>query len=255
MGKRTLTGYLDFFVAERYNPWFKNKPGTKSPIKFSTYATRNIRGFMLLNGHVFETFSVGQRGFHTYLTYRKMKRLEERRLPQGKSLMHEQAIIATIIKLDKEYKKDRSNPTNEEIEKFREDLKRTPEARRKFRNKKNRITNLIDTIEKCLSFDQPDFEAELGTSANQSLEDPSQDLDKITNREELKRTISNIIHGRVFTVRESHILEMRFGLIDGKRHSLEKIGKIFKVTPESIRQAEGRALIKLRHPSISRQLR
>ena len=48
---------------------------------------------------------------------------------------------------------------------------------------------------------------------------------------------------------------MRFGLTDGKQHTLEEVGKEFDVTRERIRQIESKALRKLRHPSRSKKLR
>ena len=57
------------------------------------------------------------------------------------------------------------------------------------------------------------------------------------------------------TPREEQVLRMRFGLIDGKPHTLEEVGKEFDVTRERIRQIESKALRKLRHPSRSKKLR
>lgn len=57
------------------------------------------------------------------------------------------------------------------------------------------------------------------------------------------------------TKREQEVLALRFGLIDGKSHTLDEIGKHFKVTRERIRQIEAKALKKLRHPSRSRRLK
>jgi RNA polymerase primary sigma factor len=59
----------------------------------------------------------------------------------------------------------------------------------------------------------------------------------------------------VLSEREREVLEMRYGLIDGKDHTLEEVGKHFNVTRERIRQIEAKALRKLRHPTRSRQLR
>jgi hypothetical protein len=50
-------------------------------------------------------------------------------------------------------------------------------------------------------------------------------------------------------------IKMRFGLEDGSEHTLEEVGQSFAVTRERIRQIEGKALRKLRHPSRSRKLR
>ncbi len=55
--------------------------------------------------------------------------------------------------------------------------------------------------------------------------------------------------------REKRILSLRFGLEDDSPHTLEDVGKIFKVTRERVRQIEAKALKKLRHPSRSRRLR
>lgn len=56
------------------------------------------------------------------------------------------------------------------------------------------------------------------------------------------------------TDRERTVLKMRFGLDDGKGHTLEEVGKKFNVTRERIRQIEAKALRKLRHPSRSSRL-
>ncbi|MFN3973884.1 MAG: RNA polymerase sigma factor RpoD [Dehalococcoidia bacterium] len=60
---------------------------------------------------------------------------------------------------------------------------------------------------------------------------------------------------RTLTERERRVLEMRFGLIDGRARTLEEVGRAFNVTRERIRQIEAKALRKLRHPSRSRKLR
>ena len=57
------------------------------------------------------------------------------------------------------------------------------------------------------------------------------------------------------TEREQKVLKLRFGLEDGRARTLEEVGKQFDVTRERIRQIEAKALRKLRHPSISKQLK
>ena len=57
------------------------------------------------------------------------------------------------------------------------------------------------------------------------------------------------------TPREKKVLELRFGLADGRTRTLEEVGKEFNVTRERIRQIEAKALRKLRHPSRSKKLR
>jgi RNA polymerase primary sigma factor len=55
--------------------------------------------------------------------------------------------------------------------------------------------------------------------------------------------------------RERRVLELRFGLEDGRSRTLGEVGREFGVTRERIRQIEAKALRKLRHPSRSQQLR
>ena len=57
------------------------------------------------------------------------------------------------------------------------------------------------------------------------------------------------------TDRERQVVQLRFGLIDGRARTLEEVGKEFNVTRERIRQIEAKALRKLRHPSRSKRLR
>ena len=57
------------------------------------------------------------------------------------------------------------------------------------------------------------------------------------------------------TPREKKVLELRFGLEDGRNRTLEEVGKEFNVTRERIRQIEAKALRKLRHPSRSKRLK
>jgi RNA polymerase primary sigma factor len=56
-------------------------------------------------------------------------------------------------------------------------------------------------------------------------------------------------------VRESGVIGLRFGLVDGQPHTLDEIGRIYGVTPERIRQIESSAMYKLRNPSNARVLR
>jgi DNA-binding CsgD family transcriptional regulator len=72
-------------------------------------------------------------------------------------------------------------------------------------------------------------------------------------REMLREQVKNAL--AVLSERERQVLELRFGLVDGKDHTLEEVGQCFNVTRERIRQIEAKALRKLRHPTRSRHLR
>jgi RNA polymerase primary sigma factor len=68
----------------------------------------------------------------------------------------------------------------------------------------------------------------------------------------LREKLSGVLN--TLTERERRILELRFGLVDGDRKTLEEVGKQYRVTRERIRQIEAKALRKLRHPTRSRHL-
>ena len=72
-------------------------------------------------------------------------------------------------------------------------------------------------------------------------------------RVNLKEQTAHVL--RTLNSREEKIIRMRFGLEDGSEHTLEEVGQQFQVTRERIRQIEGKALRKLRHPSRSSRLR
>ena len=69
----------------------------------------------------------------------------------------------------------------------------------------------------------------------------------------LKEQVSEVLG--TLTDRESRVLQLRFGLEDGRSRTLEEVGREFGVTRERIRQIEAKALRKLRHPSRSRKLK
>jgi RNA polymerase primary sigma factor len=74
-----------------------------------------------------------------------------------------------------------------------------------------------------------------------------------TSQQLLKEQIDKVLDE--LTEREKKVLQLRFGLKDGHARTLEEVGKEFSVTRERIRQIEGKALRKLRHPTRSRKLK
>ncbi|KKS16664.1 MAG: RNA polymerase sigma factor [candidate division WWE3 bacterium GW2011_GWC1_41_7] len=73
------------------------------------------------------------------------------------------------------------------------------------------------------------------------------------SQELLKGHIGEVLE--TLNPRERKVLELRFGLRDGRSRTLEEVGREFGVTRERIRQIEAKALRKLRHPSRSKRLR
>ncbi len=128
-----------------------------------------------------------------------------------------------------------------------------PDVARRWRRAAKKITGILRVAEDPVSLDIP-----VGTEDNSQLGDFIEDDDAIAPmdaaaREMLREQVKNAL--AVLTERERQVLELRFGLIDGKDHTLEEVGQYFNVTRERIRQIESKALRKLRHPTRSRHLR
>ncbi len=104
-----------------------------------------------------------------------------------------------------------------------------------------------------LSLEHPvgeDEDSELGNFIeNDSEVTPAQSAHDNLLREKIEEVLSTL------TPREARILRLRFGLQNGRCYTLEEVGQKFGLTRERIRQIEGRALRRLRHPRRARQLR
>lgn len=93
-------------------------------------------------------------------------------------------------------------------------------------------------------------DSELGSFIeDQSTPTPSQSAYENLLREKVEEVLSTL------SAREARILRLRFGLQNGRSYTLEEVGQKFGLTRERIRQIEGRALRRLRHPRRSRHLR
>ncbi|MDM8521469.1 sigma-70 family RNA polymerase sigma factor [Anaerolineales bacterium HSG6] len=102
------------------------------------------------------------------------------------------------------------------------------------------------------------LEMELGEDQDNTLGDFIEDH---SNPAPNDTAIHNVLSERIddvlgsLSARESRVLQLRFGLYDGRAYTLEEVGQKFGVTRERIRQIEAKALSKLRHPRRSRRLR
>jgi RNA polymerase primary sigma factor len=104
-----------------------------------------------------------------------------------------------------------------------------------------------------ISLDMP-----IGEDADSRLGDLVEDHASLapteaTSQQLLKEQIDKVLDE--LTEREKKVLQLRFGLKDGHARTLEEVGREFDVTRERIRQIEGKALRKLRHPTRSRKLK
>lgn len=102
------------------------------------------------------------------------------------------------------------------------------------------------------------LETKVGVEEDTSLIDFVSDESNDTPHENLlKEMLLNALDETLETLtdREERVLRLRYGLIGGKAHTLEEVGKEFGVTRERIRQIEAKAMRKLRHPARQEKLR
>jgi RNA polymerase primary sigma factor len=127
------------------------------------------------------------------------------------------------------------------------------EVRRRLVRAVAKVNRILRAAEEPMSLDSP-----VGSEDSSQLGDFIEDEDALepmdaAAREMLRESVKNAL--AVLSERERQVLELRFGLADGKDHTLEEVGQYFNVTRERIRQIESKALRKLRHPTRSRHLR
>ena len=124
---------------------------------------------------------------------------------------------------------------------------------RKWRRAAAKVRKIIKIAQEPMSLETPignEDSSQLGDFIeDETMPEPVDAAAKELLKEQVQTALS------VLTERERQVLEMRFGLQDGKDYTLEEVGKYFNVTRERIRQIEAKALRKLRHPTRSRHLR
>ncbi len=109
------------------------------------------------------------------------------------------------------------------------------------------------TAADTLSLDTPVGDEEDTTIGSFVEDDNTPGPADATSNALLAEALSEILN--TLTDREADVLRLRFGMYDGKTHTLEEVGQIFGVTRERIRQIENKAIRKLRHPSRAKKIR
>ncbi|HTX92086.1 MAG TPA: sigma-70 family RNA polymerase sigma factor [Anaerolineales bacterium] len=129
-----------------------------------------------------------------------------------------------------------------------------PELQRRWEQASSKVDHILRSAEEPISLEGPVG----GDEDSSQLGDFIEDVDALepldaASREMLREQVQHAL--AALSERERQVLELRFGLIDGKDHTLEEVSRYFNVTRERIRQIEAKALRKLRHPTRSRHLR
>ena len=127
------------------------------------------------------------------------------------------------------------------------------DVQRRWRRAAAKVNRILRAMEEPMSLDSP-VGAEDSSQLGDFIEDEeAQEPMDAAARDMLRESVNHAL--AVLSERERQVLELRFGLVDGKDHTLEEVGQYFNVTRERIRQIESKALRKLRHPTRSRLLR
>jgi RNA polymerase primary sigma factor len=182
--------------------------------------------------------------FSTYATWWIRQAITRAIADQARTIRVPVHMVETINKLLRvsrrlvqEYGRE---PTSEEIGKH---LEVSPE----------RVREILKISQEPVSLETP-----IGEEGDSHLGDFIEDRTTIAPPEAasyqlLKEQVDDVLS--TLSPREQRVLQLRFGIEDGRSRTLEEVGREFSVTRERIRQIEAKALRKLRHPTRSRKLR
>ncbi|MCD6300380.1 MAG: RNA polymerase sigma factor RpoD [Dehalococcoidales bacterium] len=182
--------------------------------------------------------------FSTYATWWIRQAITRAIADQARTIripVHMVETINKLLRISRRLAQEHGRePTSEEIGK---EMELPPE----------RVREIVKLSQLPVSLESP-----IGDEEDSDLGDFIEDQNALppadaASRQLLKEQISEVLDS--LTPREQRVIQLRFGLEDGRSRTLEEVGKEFNVTRERIRQIEAKALRKLRHPSRSRKLK
>ena len=182
--------------------------------------------------------------FSTYATWWIRQAITRAIADQARTIRIPVHMVETINKLLRQQRRliqeFGREPSNEELA---ESLEQSPE----------RVREILRISQDPVSLETP-----IGEEEDSHLGDFIEDRAALAPIEAaayqlLREQVEDVLN--TLSERERRVLELRFGLIDGRSRTLEEVGRDFGVTRERIRQIEAKALRKLRHPTRSRKLR
>ena len=212
--------------------------------KFSTYATWWIR--QSISRYIAEQARTIRIPVHLFEAITRLLRVQRSLVQQlGREPTHEELALEAGFLADEDV---------QIIARARaENLPLDPEVQRRWMWATAKVQRILQSAEEPVSLERP-----VGDEESSQLGDFIEDNDALepmdaAAREMLREQVQSALGA--LSERERQVLELRFGLIDGKDHTLEEVSRYFNVTRERIRQIEAKALRKLRHPTRSRHLR
>lgn len=216
--------------------------------KFSTYATWWIR--QSISRHIAEQARTIRIPVHLYESISRLLRAQRAltqklgRNPTNEELALEAGFLNTLT--------SEENSTVHKYLSSKDNTSISHDLKRQLEFAAQKVESILKTAEEPVSLERPigdEDSSQLGDFIeDDDAQDPEDAADIISLREKIEKDLENL------TQKEREVLELRFGLLDGKDHTLEEVSDYFNVTRERIRQIEAKALRKLRHPYRSKPL-
>jgi len=212
--------------------------------KFSTYATWWIR--QSISRYIAEQARTIRIPVHLFEAITRLLRTQRVLVQQlGREPTHEElALEADMMTAEDIALIQRSRSEGTPLD---------PEVMRRWQWASSKVQRILQSAEEPVSLERPVGDEESSQLGDFIEDDEALEPMDAAAREMLREQVQNAL--AALSERERQVLELRFGLIDGKDHTLEEVSRYFNVTRERIRQIEAKALRKLRHPTRSRHLR
>jgi RNA polymerase primary sigma factor len=217
---------------------------TTRGFKFSTYATWWIR--QSISRYIAEQARTIRIPVHLFEAITRLLRVQRSMVQQlGREPTAEELALEAGLLADEDMRAIKRSK--------KEGLPLDPEVLRRWNWATAKVQRILQSAEEPVSLERPVGDEESSQLGDFIEDDEALEPMDAAAREMLREQVQSALGA--LSERERQVLELRFGLIDGKDHTLEEVSRYFNVTRERIRQIEAKALRKLRHPTRSRHLR
>ena len=212
--------------------------------KFSTYATWWIR--QSISRYIAEQARTIRIPVHLFESITRLLRVQRSLVQRyGREPSNEELALESGLLADED--------VQAVMRSRNDDIPLDREVQRRWMWAAAKVQRILQSAEEPVSLERPVGDEDSSQLGDFIEDDEALEPMDAAAREMLREQVQNAL--AALSERERQVLELRFGLIDGKDHTLEEVSRYFNVTRERIRQIEAKALRKLRHPTRSRHLR